>query len=59
MLVSVNIISCCLNTASAVIKNLVDTKPGYMKGSTRQKIMTIINKGRKDQFLRLVDMLYK
>ena len=48
-----------LNTASAVIKNLVDTKPGYMKGSTRQKIMTIINKGRKDQFLRLVDMLYK
>ena len=48
-----------LNTASAVIKNLVDTKPGYMKGSTRQKIMTIINKGRKDQFLRLIDMLYK
>ena len=48
-----------LYTASAVIKNLVDTKPGYMKGSTRQKIMTIINKGRKDQFLRLVDMLYK
>ena len=48
-----------LNTASAVIKNLVDSKPGYMKGSTRQKIMTIINKGRKDQFLRLIDMLYK
>ena len=48
-----------LNSASAIIKNLVDAPKNFMKDDTRKKVLNIINKGRKDQFLRLIDMLYK
>jgi len=48
-----------LNSASAIIKNLVDAPKNFMKDDTRKKVLNIINKGKKSQFLRLVDMLYK
>ena len=48
-----------MNTANAILKNLVNAPANFMKGSTRTKVMDIINKGRKAQFLRLIDMLYK
>jgi hypothetical protein len=48
-----------MNTANAILKNLVNAPSNMMKGSTRTKVMDIINKGRKAQFLRLIDMLYK
>ena len=48
-----------LTTANMILKNLVNAPAKFMKGSTRTKVMNIINKGRKDQFLRLIDMLYK
>ena len=48
-----------LTTANMILKNLVEAPAKFMKGSTRTKVMNIINKGRKDQFLRLIDMLYK
>ena len=48
-----------MNTANAILKNLVNAPANMMKGSTRTKVMDIINKGRKAQFLRLIDMLYK
>ena len=48
-----------LNSANAIIKNLVDAPKNFMKDDTRKKVLNIINKGRKDQFLRLIDMLYK
>ena len=48
-----------LTTANMILKHLVNAPANFMKGSTRTKVMNIINKGRKDQFLRLIDMLYK
>lgn len=48
-----------MNSANAIIKNLVDAPKNFMKDDTRKKVLNIINKGRKDQFLRLIDMLYK
>ena len=48
-----------LNSASAIIKNLVDAPKNFMKDDTRKKVLNIINKGKKAQFLRLIDMLYK
>lgn len=48
-----------MQTANAILKNLVNAPANFMKGSTRTKVMDIINKGKKAQFLRLIDMLYK
>ena len=48
-----------LNSANAIIKNLVDAPKNFMKDDTRKKVLNIINKGKKAQFLRLIDMLYK
>ena len=45
-----------LTTASGLVKNILD---GKMKPETLKKITTIINQGKKSQFLRLVDMMYK
>ena len=48
-----------MQSANAIIKNLVDAPKNMMKDETRKKVMNIINKGNKTQFLRLIDMLYK
>ena len=48
-----------MNSANAIIKNLVDAPKNFMKDDTRKKVLNIINKGKKAQFLRLIDMLYK
>ena len=45
-----------LTTASGLVKNILD---GKMKPETLKKITTIINQGKKSQFLQLVDMMYK
>ena len=45
-----------LTTASGLVTNILG---GKMKPETLKKIMTIINQGKKSQFLQLVDMMYK
>ena len=45
-----------LTTASGLVKNILD---GKMKPETLKKITTIINQGKKSQFLQLIDMMYK
>ena len=36
-----------MQTANAILKNLVNAPANFMKGSTRTKVMDIINKGKK------------
>ena len=43
-------------TSETILKNILD---GKMKPETLKKITTIINQGKKSQFLQLVDMMYK
>ena len=45
-----------LTTASGLVTNILG---GKMKPETLKKITTIINQGKKSQFLQLVDMMYK
>ena len=48
-----------MTSANAIIKNLVDAPKNFMKDETRKKVMTIINKGNKSQFMKLTAMLFK
>jgi len=48
-----------MTSANAIMKNLVDAPPALVKTATRQRVVTIINKGNKAQFMKLVSMLFK
>jgi len=48
-----------MTSANAIMKNLVDAPPALVKTATRQRVVTIINKGNKAQFMKLVSMLFR